>query len=109
VCAVPVTSAEQDARVPFLLLTGFLGSGKTTVLNRLLRGEGRWLVLTPFSLGYREMLDIHRQHHRQAATPEDSEYFQLRGPPWLLLVPMTADVPRDLPSHELETPVENRQ
>ncbi len=40
-----MTSAEQDARVPFLLLTGFLGSGKTTVLNRLLRGEGRWLVL----------------------------------------------------------------
>lgn len=43
--AVPVTSAEKDGRVPFLLLTGFLGSGKTTLLNRLLREEGRWLVL----------------------------------------------------------------
>lgn len=41
------------------------------------------LVLSPFTLGYREMLDIHRQHHRHTATPEDSEYFQLRGPPWV--------------------------
>jgi len=67
------------------------------------------LVLTPFSLGYREMLDIHRQHHRQAATPEDSEYFQLRGPPWLgllnaLSVPEQAWL-RRLRSHGLDRPL----
>ena len=37
------------------------------------------LMLTPFSLGYREFLDIHRRHHRFMATPEDPEYFQIRG------------------------------
>ncbi len=37
------------------------------------------LLLTPFSLGYREYLDIHRGHHRHMATPQDPEYFQLRG------------------------------
>ena len=29
-----------DGRVPVFVLTGFLGSGKTTILNRLLRAEG---------------------------------------------------------------------
>ena len=37
------------------------------------------LMLTPLSLGYREFLDIHRGHHRFMATPQDPEYFQLRG------------------------------
>jgi fatty acid desaturase len=37
------------------------------------------LMLTPLSLGYREFLDIHRRHHRFMATPEDPEYYQLRG------------------------------
>ena len=37
------------------------------------------LMLTPFSLGYREFLDIHRRHHRFTATPEDPEFFQIRG------------------------------
>jgi len=37
------------------------------------------LILTPFSLGYRELLDIHRRHHRYAATPEDPEYYEIRG------------------------------
>jgi fatty acid desaturase len=41
------------------------------------------LVLSPFTLGYKEMLDIHRQHHRHTAEPEDSEYYQLRGPAWI--------------------------
>ena len=41
------------------------------------------LALSPFTLGYREMMDVHLRHHRLTATPEDSEYFQLRGPPWL--------------------------
>ena len=41
------------------------------------------LMLSPFTLGYRELMDIHLSHHRLTATPEDSEYFQLRGPPWL--------------------------
>lgn len=36
-------------------------------------------------------------------------YRERTGGQATLLVPMTADVPRDLPSHELETPVENRQ
>jgi len=37
------------------------------------------MLLTPISLGYREFLDIHRGHHRFMATPQDPEYFQLRG------------------------------
>jgi len=37
------------------------------------------LMLTPLSLGYREFLDIHRRHHLFMATPQDSEYYQLRG------------------------------
>ena len=37
------------------------------------------LMLTPLSLGYREFLDIHRRHHQYMATPEDPEYFQIRG------------------------------
>jgi len=37
------------------------------------------LLLTPLSLGYREFLDIHRGHHRHMATPDDPEYFQIRG------------------------------
>lgn len=32
--------AEADPRVPVLLLTGFLGSGKTTLMNRFLRDSG---------------------------------------------------------------------
>lgn len=35
----------------------------------------RPLMLTPFSLGYRELLDIHRRHHRYTATPDDPEYY----------------------------------
>jgi G3E family GTPase len=37
--------ADSGGRIPFLTLTGFLGSGKTTVLNRFLREDGKWLVL----------------------------------------------------------------
>jgi fatty acid desaturase len=37
------------------------------------------LLLTPLSIGYREHLVMHRGHHRLMATPEDPEYFQLRG------------------------------
>ena len=37
------------------------------------------LMLTPLALGYREFLDIHRGHHRHMATPQDPEYYQLRG------------------------------
>ena len=37
------------------------------------------LLLTPFSLGYKEFLSYHRGHHRHMATPEDPEYYQLRG------------------------------
>lgn len=37
------------------------------------------MILTPFSLGYREFLDIHRGHHRFMATPQDPEYYQLHG------------------------------
>lgn len=39
------------------------------------------LMLTPMSLGYKEFLDIHHGHHRHMATPEDPEYFQIRGRP----------------------------
>lgn len=41
------------------------------------------LVLSPLTLGYRELHDIHLRHHRHAATPQDSEYFQIKGPRWL--------------------------
>lgn len=37
------------------------------------------LMLTPLSLGYRELLEIHRGHHRHMATAQDPEYFQLHG------------------------------
>ena len=37
------------------------------------------LMLTPQSLGYREFLKVHQGHHRYMATPDDPEYFQLRG------------------------------
>lgn len=37
------------------------------------------LLLTPLSLGYREFMAIHRGHHRHMATPDDPEYYQLRG------------------------------
>jgi len=37
------------------------------------------LLLTPLSLGYREFLENHRGHHRYMATPDDPEYYQLRG------------------------------
>lgn len=37
------------------------------------------LLLTPFSLGYKEFLSDHRGHHRHMATPADPEYYQLRG------------------------------
>ncbi|HUA53531.1 MAG TPA: GTP-binding protein, partial [Candidatus Sulfotelmatobacter sp.] len=33
-------SSPDDALIPITLLTGFLGSGKTTVLNRLLKSPG---------------------------------------------------------------------
>lgn len=39
------------------------------------------LLLTPLSLGYKEFLAIHRGHHQHMATPDDPEYFQLRGRP----------------------------
>lgn len=39
------------------------------------------LLLTPLSIGYREHLSMHRGHHRSMATPQDPEYFQLRGTP----------------------------
>lgn len=37
------------------------------------------LLLTPLSVGYREHLVMHGGHHRHMATPDDPEYFQLRG------------------------------
>lgn len=37
------------------------------------------LMLTPFSLGYDEFQDIHYRHHASMATPEDPEYYQIRG------------------------------
>jgi fatty acid desaturase len=37
------------------------------------------LLLTPFSLGYKEFLSYHRGHHRHMATPADPEFYQLRG------------------------------
>lgn len=37
------------------------------------------LLLTPLSIGYREHLAMHRGHHQSMATPDDPEYFQLRG------------------------------
>jgi fatty acid desaturase len=37
------------------------------------------LLFTPLSLGYRENLVNHRSHHRFMVTPQDAEYYQLRG------------------------------
>jgi len=37
------------------------------------------LTLTPFQLGYREMRDIHMRHHAYTATPQDPEYYHIRG------------------------------
>src|SRR5512132_2502920 len=37
------------------------------------------LLFTPIALGYREMLANHRAHHRFMATPDDAEFYQLRG------------------------------
>lgn len=37
------------------------------------------LMLTPFFLGYREMRDMHRGHHRYMATPQDPDFFHIRG------------------------------
>lgn len=39
------------------------------------------LLYTPLSLGYREMLANHRSHHRFMGTPQDAEFYQLRGSP----------------------------
>ena len=36
-------------------------------------------LFTFLSVGYRELLVNHRRHHRHMATPQDAEYFQLRG------------------------------
>lgn len=36
-------------------------------------------MFTPLSLGYREFQDIHWCHHRFMATPEDPDYYQIRG------------------------------
>ena len=40
------------------------------------------LVFTPLSLGYRENLVNHRSHHRFMGTPQDAEFYQLRGAPF---------------------------
>ena len=61
--------AADGGRIPFLALTGFLGSGKTTVLNRLLREQGRWLVLM----------------NEFGQTPLDQELIERRGVPLALL------------------------
>lgn len=37
------------------------------------------LMLTPFFLGYREMRAIHNGHHRFMATPQDPDFFHIRG------------------------------
>lgn len=37
------------------------------------------LMLTPFSLGYKENRAHHQLHHQHMATPADTEYFQLQG------------------------------
>lgn len=37
------------------------------------------LLLSPLSIGYREHLVMHRGHHLHMATPQDPEYYQLRG------------------------------
>ncbi|NOT17651.1 MAG: hypothetical protein HOP20_06240 [Sulfuriferula sp.] len=37
------------------------------------------LALTPLFLGYREYRDIHFRHHHYMCTPNDPEYFQLKG------------------------------
>lgn len=50
------------------------GAREVDLITRLMP-----MLLTPLSLGYREFLDIHRGHHRFMATPQDPEYFQLRG------------------------------
>lgn len=37
------------------------------------------LMLTPLFLGYREMRVIHLGHHRHMATPQDPDFFHIRG------------------------------
>jgi G3E family GTPase len=55
--SLPVTSDESTAPIPVILLTGYLGAGKTTVLNQLLACEpvasrGPALIINEFgSLG----------------------------------------------------------
>jgi len=44
------------------------------------------LLFNPLSLGYRETLVNHRSHHRFMATPQDAEFYQLRGSPLAGLV-----------------------
>jgi hypothetical protein len=50
--------------------------GQVDLITRLMP-----LLLTPLSLGYKEFLAIHRGHHGFMATPDDPEYFQIRGRP----------------------------
>lgn len=41
------------------------------------------LLFTPLSLGYREYQAFHWRHHQYMATPEDPEYYQIRGNPFI--------------------------
>lgn len=52
------------------------GPGELDPLTRLLP-----LLFSVPALGYRELLDNHRGHHREMASPRDPEYYQLRGSP----------------------------
>jgi G3E family GTPase len=65
--ADPRSGARLDARIPVSLLTGFLGSGKTTVLNHLVRDPtlSRTLVII------NEFGDVGLDHELVAQSQED--------------------------------------
>ena len=86
-----------DSRLPVLVLTGFLGSGKTSLLNRLLREGPKTAVLI----------------NEFGSTPVDQRLIEQQGVPLMTLrdgskVRVRFEVPIPFPSNRMTDQVKLR-